>query len=108
AGVRLPVCRREADGTFPAPPRGPLDPQGIADGYHHLTHLLSYAFDLYVEADAERPAFTPLASPTRKILGDNVDSTYRFAALRGDPAYRIPRVPAAAPPLAFCTSLATP
>jgi len=93
---------READATFLAPPRGPLDPQGIADGYHHLTHLLSYAFDLYVEADAERPAFTPLASPTRKILGDNVDSTYRFAALRGDRAYRITGVRGDGVYLAFC------
>ena len=62
---------RDADATFLAPPRGPLDAQGVIDGYHHLTHLLAYAFDLYLEADPERPAFTPLASPTRKILGDN-------------------------------------
>src|SRR5262245_65575589 len=93
---------READATFLAPPRGPLDPQGIADGYHHLTHLLSYASAPYVEADAERPAFTPLASPTRKILGDNVDSTYRFAALRGDRAYRITGVRGDGVYLAFC------
>src|SRR4029077_8126369 len=63
---------------------------------------LSYAFDLYLEGDAERPAFTPLASPTRKILGDNVDSRYHFAPLRGDRAYRIHGVRGDAVYLAFC------
>ena len=65
---------RSADETFVGGARGAMDEVGIADGYRHLTHLLSYAFDLYLEGDARRPAFTPLASPTRKILGDNVDS----------------------------------
>src|SRR5438874_6051206 len=80
---------RDADGTFLAGDRAVTDPVDVAEGYRHLTHLLSYAFDLYLEADAERPAFVPLASPTRKILGDNVDSRYGFAPLRGDRAYRI-------------------
>ncbi len=37
------------------------------------------------------PCFTPLASPTQKILGDNVDSLYHFAPLRGDRALSHPR-----------------
>ena len=93
---------RDADATFLAPPRGPLDARGVSDGYQHLTHLLGYAFDLYLEADAERPAFTPLASPTRKILGDNVDSLYFFAPLRGDRSYRIAGVRGDGIYLAFC------
>jgi hypothetical protein len=80
---------RDADQTFLTGPRAVSDPLGAAEGYRHLTHLLSYAFDLYLEADPERPAFTPLAAPTRKILGDNVDSLYHFAPLRGDRRYRI-------------------
>ena len=80
---------RDADQTFREGPRADMDALGIAEGYRHLTHLLGFAFDLYLEADAERPAFTPLALPTRKILGDNVDSLYHFAPLRGDRAYRI-------------------
>lgn len=80
---------RDADQTFLDGPRGEMDALGIAAGYRHLTHLLSYAFDLYLEADPERPVFTALASPTRKILGDNVDSRYFFAPLRGDRRYRI-------------------
>ena len=80
---------READQTFLEGPRAELDALGVAEGYRHLSHLLSYAFDLYLEADPERPVFTALAGPTRKILGDNVDSRYFFAPLRGDRRYRI-------------------
>jgi len=79
----------EADQTFLDGPRADLDALGVAEGYRHLAHLLSYAFDLYLEADPERPVFTPLASATRKMLGDNVDSRYFFAPLRGDRRYRI-------------------
>jgi hypothetical protein len=80
---------RDADDTFLDGPRADMDALGIAEGYQHLTHLLGYAFDLYLEGDPQRPAFTPLASPTQKILGDNVDSIYHFAPLSGDRRYRI-------------------
>lgn len=80
---------RDADRTFLEGPRADMDALGVAEGYRHLTHLLGYALDLYLEADPERPSFTPLASPTQKILGDNVDSLYHFAPLRGDRRYRI-------------------
>ncbi len=80
---------RDADQTFLDGPRAGMDALGVAEGYRHLTHLLGYALDLYLEGDAERPVFTPLASPTQKILGDNVDSLYHYAPLRGDRRYRI-------------------
>lgn len=80
---------RDADQTFLEGPRADMDALGVAEGYRHLTHLLGYALDLYLEGDPERPVFTPLASPTQKILGDNVDSRYHFAPLRGDRRYRI-------------------
>ena len=80
---------RDADRTFLEGPRADMDALGIAEGYRHLTHLLGYAFELYLEGEPERPVFTPLAAPTRKILGDNVDSLYHFAPLRGDRRYRI-------------------
>jgi hypothetical protein len=80
---------RDADQTFLTGPRAELDETGVAEGYRHLTHLLGYALDLYLESDPERPSFVPLASPTRKMLGDNVDSLYHFASLRGDRSYRI-------------------
>lgn len=93
---------READQTFLTGARADLDALGVAEGYRHLTHLLSYALDLYLEADPERPAFTSLASPTRKILGDNVDSRYFFAPLRGDRRYRIDGQRGDEDYLAFC------
>lgn len=80
---------RDADQTFLEGPRAEMDALGVAEGYRHLTHLLGFALDLYLEGDPERPAFTPLALPTRKILGDNVDSIYHFAPLCGDRGYRI-------------------
>jgi hypothetical protein len=80
---------RDADASFLAGPRAVTDAVTIAEGYRHLSHLLMYAFDLYLEGDPQRPCFTPLASPTRKILGDNVDSRYFFAAIDGTRPYRI-------------------
>jgi hypothetical protein len=80
---------RDADQTFLSGPRAVADAVSTAEGYRHLTHLLGYAFDLYLESDPDRPRFVPLASPTRKILGDNVDSRYFFAAIDGRRSYRI-------------------
>ncbi len=79
----------DADSSFIDPARGKFDPATMAMGYRHLTHLLSYAFDLYVESDPDRPAFVPLAAPTKKILGDNTDSVYQYAGIRGGRAYRV-------------------
>jgi hypothetical protein len=93
---------RNADETFLAGPRAVADAVSVAEGYRHLTHLLTYALDLYLEGDAERPSFTPLASPTRKILGDNVDSRYFFAPLNGRRAYRIRGVRGNDIYLSFC------
>ena len=39
---------RDADRTFLDGERSVSDPVDVADGYRHLTHLLSYAFDLYL------------------------------------------------------------
>src|SRR5262249_54290828 len=80
---------RDADATFLSGARAVGDEIDVAAGYRHLTHLLGYAFELYLEADPLRPRFTPLASPTRKILGDNVDSRYFFAPLNGQQTYRL-------------------
>jgi uncharacterized protein DUF1214 len=93
---------RDADQTFLTGPRGGLDEIGVAAGYRHLTHLLGYALDLYLEGDPHRPTFTPLASPTRKILGDNVDSRYFFAPVDGRRAYRIQGTRGNEVYLAFC------
>ena len=63
--------------------------QESAEGHRHVLHLLSAALDFYLEGDPERPVFTRIVSPARKLLGDNPDAVYHFAPLRGDRAYRI-------------------
>lgn len=60
-----------------------------AEGLRYLLHLLAGGIDLYLEGDPERPAFTPMVSPTRKWGGDNPDALYHFAPIRGDRGYRI-------------------
>jgi Protein of unknown function (DUF1214) len=93
---------KDADQTFLTGPRAVEGEIAIAEGYRHLAHLLGYAFDLYLEGDAARPEFTPLASPSRKILGDNVDSLYHFAPLDGRRSYRIRGLAGNHVYLAFC------
>lgn len=67
----------------------PRDGQEAAEGHRHLLHLLSAALDFYLEGDPERPVFTRIVSPARKLLGDNPDAVYHYAPIRGDRAYRI-------------------
>ncbi len=93
---------RDADETFLRGSRSVTDEVDVAEGYRHLTHLLGYALDLYLEGDPERPRFISLASPTRKILGDNVDSVYHFAPINGTRAYRIRGTRGNDVYLAFC------
>jgi len=61
----------------------------VAEGFRNALHLLSVAIDAYLEGDPERPAFVRLASPTRKMMGDNPDAIYHFARLRDDRRYRV-------------------
>jgi hypothetical protein len=59
------------------------------EGYRYVTHLLSEAAELLVEADADRPRFSSIVSPARKFLGDNPDALYQQAVIRGDRSYRV-------------------
>jgi len=61
----------------------------VIDGQRLVLSLLAAATDLYFEADAERPSFVAMVSPTRKFLGDNPDARYYLAPLRADRGYRI-------------------
>jgi hypothetical protein len=80
---------RDADETFLDGSRGSFGDLDVAEGYRHLTQLLSYAFDFFVESDPARPAFVPIALPTKKLLCDNTDSIYYYTNIRGDLDYRI-------------------
>jgi hypothetical protein len=64
-------------------------PGDVAEGHRLVLHLLNTAINFWLEADAERPLFTPYVAPARKLLGDNPDALYYFAPVRGDRGYRI-------------------
>jgi hypothetical protein len=73
----------DADSSFLDPERGTFGARELAEGYRSLTHVLRYAFEIYLEADLDRPAFVPLARPDAKILGDNADTEYCIAVIDG-------------------------
>ncbi len=56
----------------------PGDPLTRAEGYRHLTRMLTYALDLVVEhSDPQRPIFHPHPRLTAKWGGDNPDNLAR-------------------------------
>jgi hypothetical protein len=59
------------------------------EGFTYLLQLVSLTSELIVEGDPERPRFSSIVSPARKFQGDNPDSLYQQALIRGDRAYRI-------------------
>ncbi len=61
-----------------------------AEGYRHLTRLLSVSAERFVEkADPERPAFTRVITPWRKFIGDNPDTLYDVAPVEPGGVYRL-------------------
>ncbi|MFM7275074.1 MAG: hypothetical protein ACKO4A_14705, partial [Gammaproteobacteria bacterium] len=64
-------------------------PGDLAEGQRLLLHLLNTAINFWLEADPERPVWTPYVTPARKLLGDNPDALYYFAPVREDRRYRI-------------------
>jgi len=80
---------RDADASFLDPSRGVFGEIDVAEGYRHLAHLLSYAFDFFVDSDPERPMFVPIATKWKKLLGDNTDTVYYYTNVDGRGVYRI-------------------
>ena len=58
-------------------------------GCRYVLQLVSEVDELLVEGDPERPRFSSIVNPARKFLGDNPDSIYHQAVIRGDRSYRI-------------------
>ena len=98
AWARLLATLAQA-GTVVSGPLGGRTDRELAEGYRHLTRVLSIATEMLVEkGDRARPAFTRWMSPYRKMLGDNPGTiydaamidpalTYRLSGLRGSAAY---------------------
>lgn len=84
----LGTLARIRDGYVNAEARG-FDELETLEGFTYLLQMVGHVSEFLVEADRERPRFSLIVSPARKILGDNPDSIYHQAAIRGDRAYRI-------------------
>jgi hypothetical protein len=77
---------QEVDRDFLSEERRVTDPADIAEGEHMLLHLLKAALDIWVDNDATRPRFAPLASPVLKWGGEGADNPSHCAPL--DPTRR--------------------
>lgn len=84
----LGTLARIGDEYVNNPARG-HDTLETIEGYAYALQMVGHVSEFLLEADRERPRFSLIVSPARKILGDNPDSIYHQAAIRGDRAYRI-------------------
>ena len=71
-------------------PLGAKTSRERAEGYRHLTRVLSIATEMLLEkGDPARPEFTRWMSPHRKMLGDNPHTIYDDAIVDPQRTYRI-------------------
>jgi len=80
---------REIGDTHFTPQRGVIEEGTAAEGFRYLLHLLAAGCEHHLEGDPDRPMFTRVVSPQRKVLGDNPDAIYYWTRVRGDRSYRI-------------------
>ena len=70
--------------------REAADPVERAEGYRHLSRLLSACEEWFLQkADPARPAFTRVMTPWRKFIGDNPDTLYDVAPVAPGLDYRL-------------------
>ena len=79
----------EVPGQYLDPNRGWVDDVDLVEGYRSISQVLTCAFEFLLEGDPDRPRFTLIVSPERKLLGDNPDAIYHWARIRGGRGYRI-------------------
>ncbi len=77
------------DTEFLSQARRVSTPDDIADGEHMLLHLVKAALDVWVDNDASRPRFAPLASSVLKWGGEGADNPAHCAPLDPQRRYRI-------------------
>jgi hypothetical protein len=77
---------QEVDRDFLSEERRVTEAADIAEGEHMLLHLVKAALDIWVDNDATRPRFAPLASPVLKWGGEGADNPAHCAPL--DPSRR--------------------
>jgi hypothetical protein len=80
------------DQTFLDGPKAVGDEQSVAEGYRFLLTALGVALDIYLFAEADRPEFVDINTPTRRDRrwgGDNTDAYYAFAPIDPTRTYRV-------------------
>lgn len=77
---------QRVDAEFLSEERRTTDPADIAEGEHMLLHLMKVAIDTWVDNDASRPRFAPIASSVLKWGGEGADNPAHCAPL--DPTRR--------------------
>ena len=65
------------------------EPIDVVEGFRYVTEVLAGASELFMESDPDHPRMRLIVTPERKLQGDNPDSIYHFARVRGDRAYRV-------------------
>jgi Protein of unknown function (DUF1214) len=66
-----------------------VDERELLEGLRVVAKVTGLCSELSVQADAERPRFFDMCSPTRMIGGPNPDGRYLLAMIRGDRTYRV-------------------
>jgi hypothetical protein len=66
-----------------------VDERELLDGLRVIAKVTALCTELSVEADAERPRFFDMCSPTRMVGGPNPDGRYLLGMIRGDRTYRV-------------------
>jgi hypothetical protein len=65
------------------------DDLDVVEGFRYVTEVVSGASEFFMEGDPDHPRMASIASPARKLQGDNPDSIYHFARIQGDRSYRV-------------------
>ncbi len=65
------------------------DDLDVVEGFRYVTEVLTGAAELFMEGDPDHPRMESIVTPVRKLQGDNPDSIYHFARVRGDRSYKI-------------------
>jgi hypothetical protein len=77
------------DAEFLGEARGVTAPEDVAEGEHMLLHLIKAGIDVWVDNDAARPRFAPLASAVLKWGGEGADNPSHCAPLDPTRRYKI-------------------
>jgi hypothetical protein len=84
-------------------PTGAKTERERAEGFRHITRVLSIATEMIVEkGEPAHPAFTRWMTPYRKMYGDNPRTVYDAAIISPDHAYRIAGNRGTSAYLGFC------